>query len=135
MSTPLKVKEIKASKHQSTQFAKLSFFLLEKDHKRQKVYTSFKYKLHLVKSLKTNILIDNNILVPESFFFDIRWGHIVVRSFGVKITIRARQKHQFLNTKLFAKSNGMVSLCSEVMVLLYIIFFLDDRDFLYHLVA
>ena len=39
MSTPLKVRGIEASKHESAQFAELSLFLPGEDDKRQKVYT------------------------------------------------------------------------------------------------
>lgn len=59
----------------------------------------------------------------------------MVGSFGVKITIRARQKDQFPNRKFFAKNNSMIPLRSEVMVLLYQIFFWNNINFLFHLVA
>lgn len=90
MSTPLKVKGIEASRHKSNQFAELSLFFLGKNGKGEIVYTSIKCELHLVEDLRANILIGNDILVPESFVINIRLGHAIVRSCGVKITIKAR---------------------------------------------
>lgn len=92
MSTPLKVRGIGASKHESAQFAELFLFLPGENNKRQKVYASFKYKLYLVKGLRANMLIGNNILAPKNFVLNIELGHTVVRSCGVKITINAKQR-------------------------------------------
>lgn len=87
MSILLKVRERRMSKHESAQFAKLSFFFLEENDKWQKVYTFFRCKLHLVKGFRANILIGNNILAHEDFILDVKLGHAFVRSCGVKITI------------------------------------------------
>lgn len=90
MSTFLKVKGIGASKHKSAQFTELFFFLLGENNKGQKVYASIKCELYLVNSLKANILIGNNILAPKSFILNVGLRHALVRSCGVKITIKAK---------------------------------------------
>ena len=90
MSIPLKVREIGASRHESAQFTELSLFLLKEVNKRQKVYASIKCELHLVKGLRANILIGNNILIPEGFVLNVGLGYAVVGSCSVKIIIKAR---------------------------------------------
>ena len=92
MSTPLKIRGIGASKHEFTQFTKLSLFFPREKDKGQKVYSSFKCELHLVEGFRANMLIGNDILAPENFVLNIGLGHVVVGSCGVKITINARQK-------------------------------------------
>lgn len=92
MSTPLKVRRIEISKHESAQFAEVSFFFPKKSNERQKVYTSIRSELYLVESLKANILIDNDILALESFVLNVALGHALVRSCGVKIAVGARQR-------------------------------------------
>lgn len=133
MSTPLKVRGIRASKYKSTQFAELFFFLPGENNREQKVYASFKYKLHLIESLRANMLISNDIIASESFVLNIGLGHAVVGSCGVKITIKARQKGQFLRKKLFAENNGIVSSRSEAMIPLLPVPLPDNRNFLFHL--
>lgn len=135
MSTPLKIKGIGGSKHKSAQFAKLSFFFLGENDKRQKVYASLSYELYLVEGFRANILIENNILVPKGFIFDLKLGHASVGSCGVKIIVRARQRSQFLRRKLFAETNSVVSLRSEAIVLFYPISLPDNKDFLFYPVA
>ncbi len=99
------------------------------------VYASIKCELYLVEGLRANILIGNNILAPEGFVINIGLGYAIVRSCGIKITIRARQRGQFLRRKLFAKKDGVVPLRSKAMIPLLPISLLDDRDFLFHLTA
>lgn len=90
MSIPLKVRGIKASKYESAQFAKLSFFLPGENNKGQNVYASIRCKLYLVNSLRDNILIGNNILTSESFVLNVKLAHALVGSCGVKIVIKAK---------------------------------------------
>lgn len=132
MSTPLKVRGIGASKHESAQFAELSLFLPGENNKGQKVYASFKCELHLVEGLRANMLIGNNILAPENFVLNIRLGHAVVGSCGVKIIINARQRGQFLRRKLLAENDGVVSPRSEAMIPILPVPLPDNRDFLFH---
>lgn len=86
----MKIRRIRVSKYKSAQFAKLFFFFLDENNKEQKVYISFKCKLYLLKNLRADILIKNNILVPESFILNVGLGHAIMESYTVKITIRTR---------------------------------------------
>ena len=135
MATPLKVGEIGASKHESAQFAELSLFLSGENNKGQKVYASIRCKLHLVKSLKANILIGNNILAPENFVLNIGFGHALVGSCGVKITIKAKPKGQFLRKRLLAEKDEVVPSRSKAIIPLLPVPLPDDRDFLFHSTA
>lgn len=66
ISTFLKVRGIEASKYESIQFVELSLFLLGENNKGQKVYVFVRCELHLVKDLRANVLVGNNILVLEN---------------------------------------------------------------------
>ena len=132
MSSPLKVRGIETSKHESAQFAEVSLFLPGENLEGQQVYASFKCELHQVDGLRANILIGNNILAPEGFILNFKMGHAVVRSYRVTIPIKARQRGQFLKRRLLAKSDGMMPPRSETMVLLLPVLLPDDRDFLFH---
>lgn len=90
MSISLKIKEIMVLKYESTQFAKLFLFFLRENDKGQNVYALFKYKLHLVKGFRANILIGNNILIPKDFILNVRLGYTIMRNCEVKINIHAK---------------------------------------------
>ena len=133
MSTPLRVKGIEASRHESNHFAELSLFFPKENGEREMVYAFIKCELHLVKGLRANILIGNDILAPEGFVINIELGHVVVRSCGVKITIRIRQKGQFLRKRLLAEKDRVVPPRSEAMIPFLPILLPDNRDFLFYL--
>lgn len=129
MSTPLKVREIEASKHKSAQFAKLSLFLPGENNKRQKVYASIKCELHLVDGLRANILIGNNILASESFVLNVELSHALVGSYRVKITIKPKQRSQFLRKRLLAEKDEVVPPRFEAIILLVPVSLPNNRDF------
>ncbi len=132
MSTPLKVRGIGASRHESNQFAELSLFFPRENTEGEMIYASIKCELHLVEALRANILIGNDILALEGFVIDVGLGHAVVGSCGVKITIKAKQKSQFLRKRLLAEKDGVVPPRSEAMIPLLPVPLPDDKDFLFH---
>ena len=132
MSTPLRIRGIGALRHESNQFAELSLFFPRENGEKEMVYASIKCELYPVKGFRANILIGNNILAPEGFVINIGLGHAIIGSCGVKITIRARQRGQFLRKRLFAEKDGVVPPRSEAMITLLPIPLPDNRDFLFH---
>lgn len=132
MSTFFQISEIKVSKHKFTQFAKFSIFFLDKKNKKQKIYTSVKYKFHLIESFRANILSGNNIFALKNFVLNIGLSHIVVKSYEVKIAIRVEQKSQFLINKLLAERDGVIPLYSEAIISLLLISFLNNKDFSFY---
>ena len=133
MSTSLKFKKIEISKHESAQFAELFLFLSGDNNKKQKVYFSSKYELYLVKDLGPNMLIGNNIPTPKNFMLNIGLGPAVMGSCGIKITIKARQKGQFLRRMLLAENDGVILPRFEAMILFLPVLLPNNRNFLFHL--
>lgn len=132
MSISLKVKGIKTLKYKSAQFPKVFLFLSGTNVRGQQVYTSFKYKLHLAERLRANILVRNDILASEGFILNLKISHALVKSCGVTIPIKVRQKSQFLKKKLLAKIDKVVLPCSETIIPLFPIPLLNNQNFLFH---
>ncbi len=132
MSTHLNVRGIGTSKHESAQFAALSLYFPGEDQAGQRVYASIKCELHLVDSLRANILVGNDILSPEGFVININKNHALIGSCGVTIPINTKQRGQFLSKKLLAENDGVVPPRSETMIPLLPVPLPDDRDFLFH---
>ena len=132
MSTPLKVRGIGASKHKSEEFAALSLYFPGKDDAGRLVYASVRYEIHLVDSLRANLLIGNDIMSPENFVIDIDKRSTLIGSCRVTIPISARQRGQFLTRKLLTSEVSVVPPRSEAMIPLVPVSVPDDRDFLFH---
>lgn len=98
----LKVRGIGAFKHKSKEFAPLLLYFLGKNNTRQLVYASLICKIQLIKDLKANLLIGNNIMSLKGFVIDIKERNVLIESCEVTVIIDTRQKRQFLIRKLLA---------------------------------
>lgn len=65
MSSFFKVRGIGPFKYKSKEFAAFSVYFLDKKNAAQRVYASLTCQIDLVKSLKMNLLISNNIIFLE----------------------------------------------------------------------
>lgn len=92
MSIPLKIRGIRASKHKSEEFAIFSLYFLEKNNTGQLVYASLTCKIHLVKDLGANLLIENNIMSSKDVFIDVKRKKTLIGSCKITISINARQQ-------------------------------------------
>lgn len=66
---------------------------------------------------------------------NVRLSHALVGSCGVKITIKARQRGQFLRRRLFAEIDKVIPLHSEAMIPLLLVPLPNNRNFLFHPIA
>lgn len=94
MSTPLKVRGIRSSRHESNEFALTALFFMRKDTAKRVVFARIDRKLHLVDELKANMLIGNDIIGPEEISIDIAGQTAFIFSCGVRISIDAKQRGQ-----------------------------------------
>lgn len=92
MSTLLKIKGIKASKHKSEKFAILLLYFPEKNNARQLVHTSLTCEIYLIKGLKRNLFISNNIMSPKSFVIDVKEKNALIQTCGVTVPINTKQR-------------------------------------------
>lgn len=132
MSTTLKVREIGASKHKSGEFAALLLYFPGKNKVGQLVYAFLTCQIHLVKDLRANLLIDNNIMFLEGFVIDIKEKSTLIRSCNIIIFIDTKQKKQFLSRKLLASQETIVTSHLEEMVSLIPLSLPDDCDSLFY---
>lgn len=126
MSTPLKIRDIRASKHKSGGFAALSLYFQGKNDAGEQVYAFLTNEIHLVKCLRANLLIANNIMSPKSFIIDVKRRSIFVRSCGITVSIDIKQKELFLTRTLLASQETVVLPRSKVIVLLVFLSLPDD---------
>lgn len=132
MSTPLKIRGISASKHELGEFAALFLYFPGRNDAGQRVYASLTCEIHLVKGLRANLLIGNDIMSLEGFIIDVKKRSVLIESCRVTVPIDARQRDQFLTRRLLSSQETVVPPCSEAMLSLVPLPLPDDRDFLFH---
>lgn len=96
MSTLLKISGIGASKHKSREFAALLLYFSGKNNTEQLIYAFLTCEIHLVKNLKANLLIGNDIISPKGFVINVKGRSALIRSCKVTVPIDIRQREQFL---------------------------------------
>lgn len=131
ISTPLKWRKIRASKHKSGEFVALSLYFSGKNNAGQQIYAFLTCKIYLVKSSRVNLLIGNDIISLEGFIIDIRRRSVLMGSCGITVSINVRQKGQFLTRRLFASQETVVFPHSEAMILLVPLPLPNNQDFLF----
>lgn len=71
MATLLKVRNIGSLKYESNEFVSISLYFSGIDLTNCPVYVHIHKKLYIVKKLKANLLVSNNILVIERVIIDL----------------------------------------------------------------
>lgn len=104
MLVPLKVKDIGASKYKSRELALTIIYILNLNQEGLEVYICIKCKLYLVKGLKANMLISNNVFYTEGFFINLTNTSADILSCGVDIVISTRYYFKFLKYKVLANT-------------------------------
>lgn len=132
MSTPLKVRDIGASKHESLEFAALSLYFPGKNAVGNLVYAALRCEIHLVEGLRANLLVSNDIMSPEAMVIDLGKKTAVMGACGVSIDVNARQRGQFLARKLLTNQDSVIPPRSEAMISLVKLPLPNNRDFLFH---
>ncbi len=92
MSTPLKVRGIGASKHESLEFAALSLYFSGRNGGGDLVYAALQCEIHLVEGLHANLLIGNDIMSPEGMIIDLGKKTALIGACGVTIDVNAKQR-------------------------------------------
>lgn len=67
----LKVHSIKTFKHKLDKFILMLIYFLRIDKYKQPVYACIYYKIHLIDSLKANMLVKNDIIMLEGIIINL----------------------------------------------------------------
>lgn len=132
MSTPLKVRGIGASKHESPEFATLFLYFPRKNNVGDLVYALLQYEIHLVEGLRANLLIGNDIMSSEVMVINLEKKTALIGACRVTINVNAKQWGQFLAKRLLTSQESVIFPCSKAMILLVKLPLLNNRDFLFH---
>lgn len=123
----LKVRDIGASKYKLRKFALMILYISGFSWNGTNVYIYIKYELHLVESLKTNMLISNDIFYIGSFSINFSSISTHIQSCSVDIAINVKHHVQYLKCKVLANVITFISLKSEALVLFKRIFLIPIK--------
>ena len=133
MATPLTVRGLGISQHQSSDYAIVPmYFVGVKDDNSAKAL--IRREVHLVDNLKTNMLIGNDVTVPESVVLDLAKKQALIDSCGVTIVLDVRSRASHAQQRsIHVKKIIVLSPRSQMTILIHHLAgeLLVSRDFLF----
>lgn len=117
MDTLLKVREKRSSKHKSDEFISMFLYFLDIDLTNCLVYAHIYQKLYLVKGLKANLLVSNDILATKRVIIDIVNKTVQILSNQVTISITTQLTNQLVQKKVLIDRSLTIPPESKILVL------------------
>lgn len=130
MAVSLKMRGIGASKHELNEFILMPIYSLGVNKHKQPVYAWTHREIYLVDGLKANMLIENDIIMPEDIMIDLANTTAFITSCNIKIAITARQRGQPPKKKLMADTTVFLLSNSKSLVPVIYGTLSRNRDFL-----
>lgn len=134
MATPLKVRGVGSSKHESSDYIHENIYFPSVKNDGTKVFSVIRRELHLVAGLRAKLLIGNDIIGPEEIIIDVSKRTARIGSCKTTVDITARQRRQagqFVRRGVYANAHTVIPSNSELLLRTGELNLPEDRDFLF----
>lgn len=132
MATLLKVRSMGSSKHELDEFVSISLYFSGIDSTNRPAYAHMHRELHIVKELKANLLVGNDILAMERVIIDLANKSAMISSCQVTISVAVRLKRHPVQRKVLVNRSLTILPKFEALVQFVCSNFPDDQDFLFN---
>lgn len=129
MTISLKIRNLKIIKHQSFKYAIFNLYIFDRKDK-QDVIVHIRCEIYLVDNLKTNILIDNDIIELESIIINIKKREIYIDNCDVTTYVKI-QFFKFIIRSIHLRKTIIISLYTKISLVVYYFKVSNNRNFLF----
>ena len=134
MITFIIIRSLNTIQHKILKYVVLLCYIFEIDKNGKSVTTFIEKEFHLIKNLKVNMLINNNIIILKSIVIDTQKQQTNIRSCNVIASLKIKFKAVYaLQRSIHVKK--IVVLSSRVQLIVVVHNFFDnlfiDRDFFF----
>jgi hypothetical protein len=130
MISSLTVRNIESNIHEIKKYVNFSIYLLSKDDSNK--MTKIHRKMHLIKNLKANMLIDNDILRSKEIIIDVQEKKTIIRSYqNLIIDVKIHQRESFVRRNVVNQFAIVISSEFYVNIFYKIKNLFSNRDFLF----
>ena len=130
MTSSITVRDLSTIKHSIDKYAIVSMYFFEKNKNDKIVKTKIIRKVHLMNNLKTNMLIENDVLKLKKFDIFISISSVYIDSCDVIISIFIRNRFVFQSASVHFTKFCIVSSRTEISISIHRIS-LSDRDYFF----
>ena len=131
MATPLRVRGVGSSHHETSEFVTQHIYLPAIDDQGNPILACFYRELHIVDNLRAKMLIGNDIIGPEGIVIDIANKQARIGSCNATASITAKPRGEFVRRKVYVKESTFVAPGMEMMLPTKPINLPIDRDFIF----
>jgi hypothetical protein len=130
MINSLTIKNIEANIHEIKKYVNVSIYLSSKNDSTRLI--EIHREMHLVKELKVNMLIDNDILESKNIVIDVQHKMTTIRSCeNLTIEIKIHQRESFVRKKVINQFANVISSELYVKIPYKMKDLFSNRDFLF----
>ncbi len=130
MTSSLIVKDIDANVHEIKEYVNFSIYLSSKNNPIK--MTEIHREMHLMKNLKANMLIDNDILKPKKIIIDVQDKKTIIRNCqDLIIDVKIHQRESFVRRNVVAQFVNIILSESYAKIPYKMKDLLSNRDFLF----
>ncbi len=132
MTISLIVRSIRANVHEIKEYVNFSIYLSSKNDSIR--MTEIHKEMHLMKELKVNMLIENDILRSKEFIINVQKKKTIIRSCeDMIIEMKIHQRKSFVRRNVINQFFSVISSKSYVKILYNVKDLSSNRDFLFEL--
>ena len=135
MVAPLRVHGVGSSTHETSKYILHEIYFSDTDESNKRVLACVRRELHLVDDLRAKMLIENDIIGPESIVIDVANKKAYIASCGVTVRVSARPRGEFVKRRVHLNTATIVPPHSKVMLQTRSVNLPADRDFFFDPVA
>ena len=131
MATPLKVRGIGASRHQTDEYVTHPLYFPAQDEAGQSIIACIRREMHIVDCLRVHLLMGNDIIGSEGMILDIAGGKAHLPGCGATIKVTARNRGQFIKKILYSDTHLTIPPRTQMVIPIRNINLPDNRDFIF----
>lgn len=130
MATPITVRGIGTNKHSTVEYAIMDIYLKGIQDGKPAIAV-LRREVHLVKDLKANFLIGNDILGPEKVSINLSKGEAHIGSCDVTIALSIKGRATPIHKPIHLKKSTIVPAHTVIPVPIHHLSIPSDRDFMF----
>ncbi len=130
MISSLTIRNIESNIHEIKKYVNFSIYLFSKDDSNK--MTKIHREMHLIKNLKTNMLIDNDIFESKEIIINVQKKKTIIRNCqNLIIDVKIHQRESFIRRNVVNQFAIVISSKSYVKILYKMKNLFSNRDFLF----
>ena len=132
MITFILIRELDVDKHMTVEYAILSMYFFDQKNDVT-IKTKITREIHLIDNLKTNMLLNNDVIESEKIDVNISNKSIYIDSCEVIVSLEVRTSRVIVQISIHARKITVIFSHNELILSMHYIIVSFDRDYLFEL--